>query len=156
MREVPLTNGGVALVDDEDYDKVMQHTWHWFRGRSEELYVKRWARPGLGHAILLHRFVLGLPPYRPQVDHINWNSLDNQKSNLRTVTQIENKQNARGAMSNNKTGVRGVCIDTKSKKYRAYCYIDKKQYHLGFFDTLPEAQKAAVTGRQQFMTHSQN
>jgi len=94
-------------------------------------------------------------PVGLQVDHINWNGLDNQKHNLRCVTQVQNKQNARGAMSNNKLGIRGVCLDTRSGKYRAYCYVEKRQHHLGFFTTLEEAKQAAIAGRNKYMTHNQ-
>jgi hypothetical protein len=57
-------------------------------------------------------------------------------------------------MSNNRLGIRGVCLDKKSGKYRAYCYLNKVQHSLGFFDTVEEADQAARAGRQQLMTHS--
>lgn len=156
MKEIPLTNGGVALVDDEDYNRVVQYRWGKFQGRSREWYAKRYVKPGLGEALQMHRFILKLPPRLPQVDHINFNGLDNRKENLRVVTQSQNKQNGRGAYSNSRLGVRGVSWDLKSKKYRAYCQADKHLYHLGFFSTLDEAEQAAIAGRKKFMTHSQN
>lgn len=101
MREIPLTQGMVALVSDEDYEKVSQYKWHaslesrgtkWYACRRETIDGKR-------VKIRMHRFVMGLPPGKDDprvVDHINHNSLDNRRENLEVITQEENMQRSPG------------------------------------------------------------
>ncbi len=67
------------------------------------------------------------------VDHINRNTLDNRKENLRFVTRNENVRNSR-MYSTNKSGYKGVSWDKRKNKYQAITYINRKLIRLGFFD----------------------
>lgn len=72
---------------------------------------------------------------------------------LRLVTPGQNSQNRRGAQSNNATGVRGVGWHKPYRKYRARVTLRGKQYFAGYFDTLDEAEAAAIAKRRELYTH---
>lgn len=155
MKEIPLTNGGVALIDDEDYEHVTQHRWGKYRlGHLKTWYVKQTSRGDDGKQPYLHRFILGVSLFGPRVDHRNGDGLDNQRGNLRKVTQSQNLQNRQGLNADNKTGVRGVCWDTNRRRYLATIGVMGKTINLGRFDTLEEAERVVVEARYLMMTHS--
>jgi len=100
MKKIPLNKGQFAIVDDEDYEKLIQHRW----------FV--WTKPGypaIQYAVRSNRLykyetsterkmqshIIGIAPPGHVVDHINWNGLDNRKDNLRIVTYSENNRNRR-------------------------------------------------------------
>ncbi|MDF2651392.1 MAG: Pathosis-related transcriptional factor and protein [Paenibacillus sp.] len=133
---IKLKNGLVleTLIDTEDYEKISQYTWS--SGYSIDCdcyyartYIKR-------KQVYLHRLITN-PPDGLYVDHINHNTLDNRKSNLRTATNSQNQQNKLTAPRTNKTsGLRGVSWNKQKKKWYAYIQIDKKMYSLGFYNDL--------------------
>jgi len=78
MKEIPLTKGAVAIVDDEDYDQLARRKWFLHGG-----YAKRswWEGPHIKYD-LMHHLVANALPHK-KVTHINGNKLDNRKVNLR-------------------------------------------------------------------------
>lgn len=89
-KEILLSQGKVAIVDDEDYEKLIKLKWHY----DSNGYARHssWI-PGLNTStsIMMHHFVLGISPGRKRVvDHINGDPLDNRRVNLRIVTQQQN------------------------------------------------------------------
>jgi hypothetical protein len=114
MKEIKLTKGYVAKVDDEDYDWLSDYSWHTLergneakRRRLREYAVARTAikidlgdgRSAYQH-VSMHRLIMDASP-KEYVDHINGDPLDNRKENLRIVTNQQNSWNARGAKSMN-------------------------------------------------------
>lgn len=97
----------------------------------------------------LHRVVMDCPEGMV-VDHINGNTLDNTLKNLRIVTKGQNLQNRRGANRNNRSGIRGVTWTEPNKKWR----VKVGKRHVGMFDTLVEAEKAAKEARAKYMPFS--
>lgn len=89
MKEIQLTRGKVAIIDDDDYDRVSTFRWNW-----DSRYAKRtvWFN-GKCKTIMMHSFIMGCPMKGLVTDHINRNKLDNRKSNLRICTQKENMDN---------------------------------------------------------------
>lgn len=89
-KEILLTRGAVAIVDDDDYDRlVAMGRWH----LSDMGYaVRRTPIDGKNRTIRMHRVVNKTPDYLV-TDHINRNRLDNRKVNLRSVTQQVNMLN---------------------------------------------------------------
>jgi hypothetical protein len=143
MKEVVLTNGDVALVDDEDYEIVTSYTWRRW-GRHNVWYAYTTSQPN----ILMHRLIMGLPD--GIIDHKDKNGLNNQKANLRVCTNAENIRNSR-KRKDNTSGYKGVifkCAYHKGKKYplkkpwQAYIHFNKKQIHIGYYHTSEEAARA--------------
>ena len=104
----------------------------------------KWKENGHGYAycttekIFLHRLVMGLPEKKKVIDHINHNTLDNRKSNLRICTIQQNGFNQ--SLSNiNSSGVKGVNFHKASGKWRAFIKYNRKNIHLGLFENKEEA-----------------
>ena len=139
MKEIPLTQGKVAIVDDEDYEYLRQFKWYaqwdgwnWYAKRNVIVNGKQ-------KTILMHRVIMGVPNGR-HTDHINHNGLDNREINLRICTAAGNQHNT-GKQRNNTTGYKGVVI-TCGKYIKAQISNNGKRIHLGLFKTLEEAAKA--------------
>ena len=79
-------------------------------------------------------------PNGMQTDHIDHNGLDNQRENLRICTVAENQRN-RKADSDNASGFKGVCFSRKRHKWYAQITVDRKNMHLGSFDSPEEAAR---------------
>jgi len=141
-KEIPLTQGFVALVDDEDYERCMKYKWHVSKHKDcRTLYAKGYGGTSNGKYITLslHRFILN-PPKNMQTDHINCNGLDNRKANLRIVTSIQNKQNV-NKYENNNSKYKGVCWHKRNKKWIAQICHNKKRIYLGLFTSKIEAAR---------------
>ena len=139
MKEIPLTQGQVAIVDDEDFERLIQYSWHTVNKRGIPKYAT--ARINKRN-ILMHREICQTPKGM-ETDHINHNGLDNRKSNLRICTTSQNAQN-RLKDKRNISGYKGVgkCISKRcSYEWRAEIKIDGKKIHLGLFH---DPQKAAI------------
>src|SRR5438477_9778616 len=101
MKEIILTGGEIALVDDEDYDRVSSLKWH----LHSEGYA---AHSASNHRnVLMHRFILGLTEedkiWKADTHHLNGNKLDNRRGNIRVCNRIRNSQSKR-MMFNNTSG----------------------------------------------------
>ena len=142
MKEIQLSTGGVALIDDEDYERV--NTKRWVKGTNGYAVCCRYLRYDklkkrrYNESILLHRFVMGATSGQ-NVDHYNRNKLDCQKANLRFVTMGQNIFNAKERA--NRSGVRGV-RKTRQGSWSARITHNKRSKHLGTFASLAEATQA--------------
>lgn len=87
-----LTKGMRALVDDEDYNQLVKHYWYLHETKSTSYAARYEYSNGTRKLIYMHRAVLQAKGRHP-VDHINRNSLDNRKCNLRQVTISVNNRN---------------------------------------------------------------
>lgn len=111
MREIKLTKGFSAWVDDEDYERAITFKWYAsIESRGTKVYAIRWARreekvalgldPARKVKIRLHRWLLGLPPLpginEEIVDHDNEDGLDCTRANLILRSQAENMQKVDG------------------------------------------------------------
>lgn len=132
MKEIALSRGLVALVDDADFDYVSQFKWT-AMPCPNTTYAKRLVND---RTILLHRFIMGAEKGR-FVDHINHNGLDNRRENLRFVTTLENNLNTRPRSALGFKGVR-----KRGTRFAARIILHGIAYHLGHFDSAVEAAKA--------------
>lgn len=140
MKEIKLTQGKVALIDDEDFDRVNSFKWFAVMHRST-FYARRIVKNnGIQKTIHMHRFIMNCPNDK-QIDHIDGNGLNNIKSNLRTCTNNQNLCN-RGMNKNNTSNYKGVNYFRRDKKWRARITINGCEKHLGLFDTKEDAAQA--------------
>lgn len=77
----------VALVSPEDEDRVNKYKWH----HKDKSYAMGWVD---GKKLFMHHLIIGKPPDKMVVDHINGNGFDNIMSNLRFASRSINNQNA--------------------------------------------------------------
>lgn len=145
MKEIPLTRGYVALVDDEDYERISAFKWcahvgHRKDGSIAGIYAGRgWQVDGKNKYELLHRSVLRMSDPKIKIDHKNHNGLDCQKHNLRVATHENNTRNAR-LRRDSSSGFKGVSLH-KDGKWRAYIGSEPVTY-LGLFVTKEDAARA--------------
>lgn len=138
-KQIQLTQGMIALVDDADYDFLSQ--WKWFAHRDgNKWYAERNERHLFGRKIIkMHRAILGNTS--KETDHINGNGLDNRRSNLRACSTSENGMN-RSKQKNNTSGYKGVYLEKGKNKFKAQINVNNKKITLGRFDTAEQAAKA--------------
>ena len=132
-KEIKLTQGKVAIVDDEMYDYLNQ--WKWFanKQKNDKFYVGRriLVSNKKQSTIWMHRFIMN-PKKGMVIDHLDGNPLNNQKNNLRICTQSENLRN-RNCNINNTSGFKGVYWHKITKKWMSYITINKKSLYLGIY-----------------------
>lgn len=136
MKTVPLGGkkaaGRVVLVDDEDYELVVQYRWHLYESSAGVQYARTNNR-----GVFMHQLITGYP----LTDHRNGDGLDNQRYNLRSATVQENARNSRGCRSSSR--FKGVCMDGKSGRWRATITLTPgRKSHIGFYDTEEDAARA--------------
>jgi hypothetical protein len=143
MKEITLTKGYIALVDEEDFDELSKFKWHVKIGRHT-FYARRSTlinenRPT--SSILMARQVLRMVDPTCFIDHIDHNGLNNQKSNLRICTHQQNMANnsSRKNSSSKYIGVYFESWSKRKKKWRANISVNKKHINIGLFFTEEEA-----------------
>ena len=142
-REIPLTKGYVAIVDDEDFERINAHKWNVLVGNSGVVYGQRTTcTGGKKRTLLLHREVMGHGPGDPQIDHRDGDGRNCQKSNLREATHKENAHNCRVARANNTSGYKGVAWDKQAGKWQANICFDGRMFKIGYYATPIEAAHA--------------
>ena len=141
MKEIQLTQGKVALVDDDDFEYLNQFKWHVLISRNT-FYAIRHLRikKKFVKSILMHRFIMNTDKGLV-VDHLNGNTLDNRKSNLRNCTHGENIRNQKLSIKNT-SGYKGVSWSTNKKKWFTQIQCENKKIFIGYFINPIDAAKA--------------
>lgn len=134
MKEVQLTKGKVALVDDEDFELVSQYTWFADKKGTNLYYAYNSV-----NSMYMHRLIMKTTDDLI-VDHIDHNGLNNQKSNLRNCTYSQNLHHRKFAPGI--TGYKGVTYNKRQNVYQAKMRYDGKYRHIGHFKTAIEAAEA--------------
>lgn len=138
---------GYTLVDAADVAWVQQ--WRW-----QMSPVGRAVRGEKGRTYYLHRELLGMAgDDRTEVDHINRDTLDNRRANLRKATRGQNAQNL-PPRTGTTSQYRGVAWSKASGKWQAYAQVNRARVHLGFFASEADAAEAARAARSHLMPFS--
>lgn len=136
MKEIPLTQGRVALVDDEDYECLASFRWCANRKGSTFYAVFRDHKK----STYMHRLLLSAPADM-LVDHISGDGLDNRRQNIRLATRAQNGMN-RGRPANNTSGFKGVHFEVRTGRWRADIASEGGSKCLGRFPDPEEAYAA--------------
>lgn len=137
VTEIPLTKGLVTLVDDADAHIASDRGSWYANWTGADFYASRTVRTPRRGLIRLHTFLTDWP----LVDHINGNTLDNRRANLRLATTSQNLANI-GLSAHNASGYKGVNFYKQTGRWRAYIASDKGRKWLGYFNTAEEAALA--------------
>ena len=132
--ELPLTQGKVTLIDEDELPLLDGYTWRAQFIRNIWYAVTRVN----GRTVYLHRLLEG-NPCGMEVDHINGDGLDNRKTNRRICTHQENMRNVRRTTPP-RSGFRGVYA-TSSGKFAARIKLNRKELYLGQYTTAEEADR---------------
>ena len=133
-KRIPLTQGKFALVDDADYTWL--NRWKWFAMQMRgNFYAYRGGLSFLGTTmfISMHRQILGLEDGDSQQgDHLNHNTLDNRRDNIRICTISQNQMN-RKVNSEGSSIYKGVTWHKRAKKWTSQIVVGRKLKYLGLF-----------------------
>ena len=134
---------GFTRLVEEDYERLRH--WTWRRG-ARNYAVRDETRHGKKRRIFLHREVNNTPTGYI-TDHIDGDTLNNMRDNLRTATSSQNNANAKDRQRMSR--YRGVYWHNKAGKWYAQISINGRRCHLGLFDDQAEAAKAYAEAAQQ-------
>ena len=138
MKEIKLTTGQCAIVDGKDFEWLNQ--WKWYAVKTKYQFYAGRTLILVGEQTMqfMHRLILSAEKGE-EVDHINRNSLDNRRENIKICTRSENNRN-RQVFGTSK--YRGVCWNKGSKKWASYLVTEYEKFYLGLFKEEKDASDA--------------
>lgn len=141
------------IFNTEDYNIINEYSWYLlYDSTVKNFYVQADVKKdGKRTTVKLHRIILNPPSYLT-VDHINRDTLNNTRNNLRICTSGENAQN-KNIICTNTSGYRGVS-QTPGGRWRARVQFKNKEFVAGTFDSALEAAEAAKNLRIKLFTHT--
>lgn len=141
--EIKLKTGETAVIDAEDEPRIASTNWGYYRtSPGSRPTIKCYVASTSNPRQYLHRVIMGAAKFEI-VDHIDGNTLDCRKSNLRLVSSAGNARNRAPHKSAGRTSkYKGVCWDKKAGKWLATIYANGVLYRLGVFT---DDQLAAAT-----------
>lgn len=135
-KRISLSRNMCTLVDAGDYRELSKYGWYALRSDISFYAARKVGKT----TILMHREILKLTKGE-YTDHINGNTLDNRKCNIRKCTNAENARNQKRRRDNT-SGYKGVSYFKRDNNYRARIKVNYKQIHLGYFNNKTDAAKA--------------
>lgn len=145
-------NGNHCLIDIDDYDRILEENRYWYASKTKSTNGKKvrvYFESMLSRKRLrLHNFIMS-KKNGEIVDHINGDTTDNRKSNLRRCTKADNNKNL-GLSSNNTSGVTGVYWNKRRNKWFANIGVNYKTIHLGTFREYDDAVKARKEAEENY------
>ncbi len=132
MKQIPLTKGQFALIENEDYEELTKHKWY----AAENHYGGfRAVREAANRTIYMHREILDIGyGDKLQVDHINHNTLDNRRVNLRLCNNRDNSRN-RKSQKNSSSKYKGVTWCKRTRKWATQIKLREGNRFLGYFNS---------------------
>jgi len=144
MKEIKLTEGKIALVDDADFEWLNQFKWCAYKS-CHTFYACRskYLPNGKRRPVQMHREILGLS-YGDgiQVDHADGNGLHNFRSNLRVCNASQNSQNRRRNKNMRRKVSQYKGVRLAARGWWAEITAYHVRYFFGYFDT----EKGAALG----------
>lgn len=148
MKNIPISRGYVAIVDDDDYENLSSSEWTACvqknrAGSVSIVYAYRWtsAKDGPKRMIYMHRQVAGASDPKVKVDHKDHDGLNNTRGNIRIGTSTQNLGNQR-IRTDNTSGYKGVTWYEPLKKWRAKIQFCGKHISIGYFNSIEQAALA--------------
>lgn len=149
VKAIPLTKGQYTLVDAQDYDFLMQWQWNASNGeKGSQFYATRAVYiplPGGGRkkaALRMHNLIMP-PPEGMEIDHINGDTLDNRRCNLRVCIHAHNMRNLpKPRDGRTSSPYKGVSLHKQSGRWQAMIKVNYRQKWLGNYDDPKEAAAA--------------
>jgi hypothetical protein len=141
-----------CLISNEDFELVSQHTWHvQWSNKIKGYYVSTTFHMGTENGkqkaktILLHKLILNVLDVnrKIQVDHKNFNTLDNRRENIEVVSTSQNSLHRKGANKNSTTKVKNISWSKSTQRYLVQFQVNHKNVCFGRFKTLDEAKEKA-------------
>lgn len=133
---ITLTKGHVAVIDASFSPYVDQWNWTAMDGKGGVYAFRKVNKKN----IFLHRVVAG-DPVGLEVDHIDGDTLNNRKQNLRAATKSQNSQNV-SKHFDGKAKYKGVSWGKSNSKWQAQIKANGVRHHLGYFLTQEDAKAA--------------
>lgn len=135
VKQIPLTQGKFALIDDPDFQSVSEHKWfavtdgwNWYAARKVKKQQQR-----------LHNFLMEPPP-GVRIDHRDGNGLNCQRRNMRISTHAQNQQNRR-SKNPHTSRFKGVSWRKSHKRWVAQIRVDRQVVYLGLFEREEDAAR---------------
>ena len=142
MKEIQLTRGQIALVNDEDFEMLSKYTWHCKNNKHTKYAFRCYHENGKTISVWMHREVLGISNDKSKRgDHIDFNGLNNTRENLRVATHKQNNCYKNSA-KNSRSKYLGVSFCKCTNKWMANITNDYKQIKIGRFESEVEAAMA--------------
>lgn len=144
VREIPLTRGFVALVDEEDYPQVSRFRWRAVRSRRSRSWYAVRGHAWRGGQVWMHRQIMAAPDHL-RVDHRDGDGLRNLRENLRLATPRQNQQNRRRLQAEKTSRFLGVSKRSDCDRWRAQITAGDpvpRKLHLGSFASEEDAARA--------------
>jgi len=142
-----------CLVDVDDLQRLNEETKNtlWTAKHHTGEHYVRFRHDS--KIMLLHRYIMRATG-KLVVDHIDGNPLNNQKTNLRLITDSENKQNRQGQNAKNVSGYRNVHWNKRCNKWEVSVKVNNKAKYIGQFDTIEEANTKAIEARGKYYPYA--
>lgn len=135
MRYISLTQGQFAIVDEADFEELSKYKWYFHQGRAvRKPRVVDGRKKGF---VWMHREIVN-PGKNKVVDHINGNTLDNRRDNLRVCTRSQNQWN-KTLHTKSVTGVKNIHWNKQKRRYIVRFQKYGKKIDFGQFKALPDA-----------------
>lgn len=150
MKQIPLSRGMFATVDDSDFEWLSQWKWYahkrlnyFYAARNEPVCSKKQKQ------VSMHRVILNVSDPNTIVDHKDGNTLNNCRNNIRICSKSQNNMNKK-LSTNNSSGFKGVCWFKPRKRWAANISINKKHICIGYFKSKEEAAQAYAEAAKKY------